>query len=185
MLHDIVVALWFFLPAGLANMAPIFAAHTPLLSRLDAPMDGGKKLRGVRMLGENKTWRGLIAGTITGALVAFIQATAFGVWPEFADYIGLPTMTTGTTLLVGALLGFGALMGDAVESFFKRQLRIAPGKSWVPFDQTDFIIGATLCTLPLMQLSLGVYIWALILLCLLHFFSSFVGWKIGMKKSPI
>jgi len=36
---------------------------------------------------------------------------------------------------------FGALLGDIVESFFKRRKGIERGKDWIPFDQLDFIIG--------------------------------------------
>lgn len=185
MIHDIVVALWFFLPAGLGNMAPIFAAHLPVLRHYNAPMDGGKYLRGVRLLGSNKTWRGLIAGVVVGAVVAVTQTVLLGYMPDVQEYLALPNLSLAMGLLIGALLGFGALAGDALKSFFKRQLRIAPGKSWVPFDQTDFIIGAAICTAPFVRLDTAVYLWALALLCLLHFLVSFLGWKVGMKKSPV
>jgi CDP-diglyceride synthetase len=36
------------------------------------------------------------------------------------------------------------MTGDAVKSFFKRRLGITPGKSWFPFDQLDFVLGAIL-----------------------------------------
>jgi CDP-2,3-bis-(O-geranylgeranyl)-sn-glycerol synthase len=40
------------------------------------------------------------------------------------------------------LLGFGALAGDSIKSFFKRRVGVKPGKRWFPFDQIDFVIGA-------------------------------------------
>ena len=36
---------------------------------------------------------------------------------------------------------FGALIGDIIESFFKRRVGIERGKNWIPFDQLDFILG--------------------------------------------
>ena len=39
MIKDILFVLWFFLPAGLANMAPIFAARLPYLRKLSFPLD--------------------------------------------------------------------------------------------------------------------------------------------------
>jgi CDP-2,3-bis-(O-geranylgeranyl)-sn-glycerol synthase len=39
-------------------------------------------------------------------------------------------------------MAFGALAGDAVKSFFKRQIGIAPGHRWLGPDQLDFIVGA-------------------------------------------
>jgi CDP-2,3-bis-(O-geranylgeranyl)-sn-glycerol synthase len=53
------------------------------------------------------------------------------------------------TVLFGFLLGFGALFGDLIESFFKRRLNIKPGKPFIPFDQLDLAIGAILLTWPL------------------------------------
>ena len=42
------------------------------------------------------------------------------------------------------MLGGGALIGDAVESFFKRQIGVSHGNPWIPFDQIDYTIGAIL-----------------------------------------
>ena len=39
-------------------------------------------------------------------------------------------------------MGLGAGVGDAVKSFFKRRVGIAPGSSWLFFDQLDFFVGA-------------------------------------------
>ena len=38
-------------------------------------------------------------------------------------------------------LCFGALMGDIIESFFKRRIGKKRGEDWIPFDQLDFILG--------------------------------------------
>jgi hypothetical protein len=43
---------------------------------------------------------------------------------------------------VGFLQGLGTGVGDAVQSFCKRRIGIAPGHSWIGFDQLDFIVGA-------------------------------------------
>jgi CDP-2,3-bis-(O-geranylgeranyl)-sn-glycerol synthase len=36
----------------------------------------------------------------------------------------------------------GALLGDVIESFFKRRIGKDRGQDWIPFDQLDFLIGA-------------------------------------------
>jgi len=41
-----------------------------------------------------------------------------------------------------ASICFGALIGDIVESFFKRRIGKVRGQDWIPFDQLDFILGA-------------------------------------------
>ena len=57
-------ALLLFLPAGIANAVPVLVKKVPGLSKLKAPIDGGISFRGKRLLGANKTWRGLISGTL-------------------------------------------------------------------------------------------------------------------------
>ena len=147
MIQDILLAIWFLLPAAAANAIPVFAAAVPALKKYDAPIDGGKTWRGHMILGPHKTWRGIIAGIIIATLVLWIQQTLvahFG-WARFAaggiNYAALPV------LLLGPLFAIGALGGDAVESFFKRQQNIKSGGTWVPFDQIDYIIGSVIVTL--------------------------------------
>jgi hypothetical protein len=57
-MKDILFALWFFLPAGLANAAPVFANKIPGSEWLAVPIDGGKHFRGKRITGNHKTIRG-------------------------------------------------------------------------------------------------------------------------------
>ena len=53
MKENILFALWFFLPAGIANVAPIFAAKWRLLESLNKPLDFGQTFRGKRIFGYN------------------------------------------------------------------------------------------------------------------------------------
>jgi hypothetical protein len=71
MIRDILFVIWFFLPAGLANVAPIFAAKLPYLKTLTFPLDGYITFRGKRLLGEHKTLRGVISGILVGIFDRF------------------------------------------------------------------------------------------------------------------
>jgi CDP-2,3-bis-(O-geranylgeranyl)-sn-glycerol synthase len=185
MLKEIFLALWFFLPAGIANMMPIFTATLPSLKRFDAPIDFGRTYRGKRIFGAHKTWRGLASGIVFGTITLGLQQLAVShagwlqSWTDQVDYTQLPT------LIVGPLFAIGALGGDAIESFFKRQRGIAPGKGWFPFDQTDYIIGGAIATMPFVHLSILQYAWMLVLWLLIHVISTVVGYLIGVKDSPI
>ena len=44
------------------------------------------------------------------------------------------------------------MAGDSIKSFFKRRAGIAPGESWMPADQLDFVVGALVLMLPLIRL---------------------------------
>lgn len=185
MLDDIYTALWFFIPAGLANIAPVLAVKIPLVNKLDTPIDGGVTIRGKRLLGANKTWRGIIAGILLATFTVAVQqiivanSTPLAAILSPIDYAALPTF------LLGSLFALGALGGDAIESFFKRQLDMPPGKAWVPFDQIDYIIGAILLTAPLVRLSWQQYAWAIILWVGIHFAVAYVGYLLKLKKTPV
>ena len=131
--------LYTLAPAYAADVAPVLAKG--FLESLAKPLDAGRTFRGRRIFGSHKTWRGLVVGVGAGVAVYEVQRLlyAMGWLREFAllDYGRHP-------LLPGVLLGFGAIAGDAVKSFFKRQIDIAPGSSWLVFDQLDFFFGASL-----------------------------------------
>jgi len=161
LLQLILETTWLFLPAVIANIAPVFAARYNWLPAFNLPIDNGVSFRGVRLLGDNKTWRGLVVGIIIGSTVGILQ--------------GSP--------VVGLLLSAGALIGDATKSFFKRQLKIAPGKSWVPFDQIDYILGALLIAGWFMPLTSSRVITAVIMFSLGSYLVSLIGVKLKIKKS--
>jgi len=185
MLQDILFAIWFLLPAAASNAAPVFVAAIPFLKKYNAPIDGGKKLWGHPVFGPHKTWRGIIAGIVVATLLLAGQQFLFAnfEWVKFisggVDYASLPT------LLLGPLFAIGALGGDAIESFFKRQQGIKSGGKWIPFDQIDYIIGSVLISLFFVVLTPVQYFLMFIIWFLIHILSTFVGYKMGLKKDPI
>lgn len=184
MLQDILFAFWFLLPAAVANAAPIFAAKIPFLRRFDAPLDAHKRLYGHRLLGSHKTWRGIIAGIIVATLVLWGQRLLYMHF-EWARYVAHDVDYTHLSLLLGPLFAIGALGGDALESFFKRQRNVRSGGSWVPFDQLDYIIGAVAVSLIFVKLRPLEYLWIFIVWFVAHLAGSYIGYKIGLKKAPI
>jgi len=185
MLKELFFTIWFFLPAGIANMMPIFVAHIAALQRFDAPIDFSKSFRGKRVFGAHKTWRGLVAGIIFGTIVLWLQQLAvqhsmwLHDWTSRVNYAHLPI------LLLGPLFAIGALGGDAIESFFKRQRGIAPGHGWFPFDQTDYIIGAAIASMPFAELSIFQYVILIVLWLIIHVVASAIGYFLGLKDQLI
>lgn len=129
-------ALYFMLPAYVSNAVP------PLIKRwkfLDKPMDFGIKIRGKRMFGPHKTWRGFFAGTVAGTAVFMMQQT----WTPTGSQIALFDYSQAS-IWIGVALAAGALIGDAAKSLIKRQIGIAPGHPWPIFDQLDYVAGSLL-----------------------------------------
>ena len=132
----IIQAFWLIIPAYIANASALLIGG-------GKPIDFGKKYKdGKRILGDGKTWRGLIAGTFIGMTAGFglsvaaIYADLYGFPINISDFTGFPIMIP----LIFSVC-FGALMGDIIESFFKRRIGRKRGEDWIPFDQLDFILG--------------------------------------------
>lgn len=184
MAFDILYSLWLFLPAGVANAAPIVAARLPLIKHWNYPFDCNQTFRGKPLFGKNKTWRGVIFGTFMALVVFLIQQK---IAPNLGDFSAYLTAAgyMDFSVVLAILLGFGALLGDAIASFFKRQRGIEPGARWVPFDQLDYIFGSTICAAPVVILSLYLYFWIFVLWFLAHLLFSYIGYRFGLKKTPI
>ncbi len=180
MLKLISETIWLFLPAIVANITPVYFAHYNWLPSLNKPLDGHQTWRGYRLLGNNKTVRGLISGIIAGLLIGLMQflTSHLTVSISLINYSSL-----AVALTTGGLLAFSALAGDAIASFFKRQLNIAPGKPWIPFDQIDFVIGAFLVSILFTPLTLSHLFIALILIGSGSYLTSYIGVTLNIKKS--
>jgi CDP-2,3-bis-(O-geranylgeranyl)-sn-glycerol synthase len=184
MIKDILFVIWFFLPAGLANMAPIFAAKLPALRRLNFPLDCYFTFRGKRIFGSHKTVRGFISGVIVGILTVYLQVFLYTTVPLLKTFISV-NYNTINPMLLGLLASSGALAGDAVRSFFKRQMDIAPGKSWFPFDQIDYVIGGIVLTACYIRLTILQYLLLFVIWFFIHPLATLVGYWLKLKNSPI
>lgn len=184
MWDNILAALWFFAPVGLANMTPILVAKLPLLHEWNTPIDCGKTFRGKRIFGDNKTWRGFVFGFLVALAFLFWQQWAYlnGVWAESLSWIDYSAVNV---FLLALAFSVGALGGDALESFFKRQLDKKPGESWPPFDQLDYIVGGLLLSLPFVSLSGTQVLIIVIVWLIIHPVSTIIGWALGLKDKPI
>lgn len=166
--------LWFLLPAAAANMAPVLVAKVPLLRY---PIDHYRTFRGQRVFGDHKTYRGFFFGVLAAIAVVCLQQQYVPIDVSFINYQSV------SALWLGLALGGGALLGDAVASFFKRQVGVAPGKPWPPFDQLDWVIGALVCVTPILIVPLPYVIAALLLFLILHPAANYLGYLLKIKKN--
>jgi hypothetical protein len=185
------VALFLLATFVLAGCAQVSWLASPWSRRFAAPLDGGATLRGRRLFGANKTWRGLVvmvpatAGSF--ALVAHLaghgRPESIGLWP-------LPIWEYA---LLGGWVGLGFMLGELPNSFIKRQLDIAPGASahgvtraaWqFVGDRADSGIGM-LCALSL-AVPTPWQTWALVLLAgsAIHWSFSLVLFVLCVKPRP-
>ena len=144
-------------PQALYLIAPLLVAgavHGPVIKRdllpaLARPLDFGRSFRGERILGSNKTWRGVLVTATVSVAVVSVQARLDGVDP----FRGLGVLDYGGArwLAIGLALGLAYNLAELPNSFAKRRLGIPPGgvsrrRAAVQYavDQADSALGATL-----------------------------------------
>ncbi len=176
----ILKALWFFLPGGLANMAPVIFKK---INFLDYPIDFGKQINGKPILGSHKTFRGYFFGILLALIGAWVQKLLFVQFDFIKDITILPYDEL-SPWLIGFLMGFGALFGDSVKSFLKRQVEIKAGDKFIPWDQIDFIIGFLLFTSILYIPPASIVLSIILAVPLLHILVNYLGYYIKLQDSP-
>lgn len=181
---DIFFALWFFAPAGLANVCAFASGKIRFLRPFHYPVDFGLRFRNKRIFGSHKTIRGFVIGIIAAIIGVYLQVFFYNLFP-WQQKIFPISYNVINPIALGFLLGFGALAGDAVKSFFKRQRGIQPGRSWFPYDQVDYILGGIFFTWFYLPLAWQIYIFIFIAWSLIHPLTTFIGYLMKLRRKPI
>ncbi|OKY77171.1 MAG: CDP-diglyceride synthetase CdsA [Candidatus Methanohalarchaeum thermophilum] len=175
MIGFFISALWLIIPAYLPN-------STAVIFKGKKPIDFGKRfIDGRRILGNGKTFRGLIGGTLCGTTIGVFQILISGKL-NLPDFNGDP--------LIVFTLALGAMLGDMAFSFIKRRLGLDRGAPFPLFDQLDFVFGALFLTYLVhgnwfkINFTLWKIIFILLVTPLIHLAVNYLGYKIGEKKEP-
>ncbi len=162
-------ALYFFLPAYFANMAPVLFKKIPWAG---VPVQE-------RIFGKNKTWRGLVAAPVTAAVIfalqKYLHAKGFQLF-SLIDYDDF-------SLALGFLMGSGAILGDLLKSYYKRREKIPPGEKWFPWDQLDFVFGGLLFTFFFFVPPIEVVLVLVLASPLLHIVTNHLGYWMRIRES--
>ncbi|MBN1160105.1 MAG: CDP-2,3-bis-(O-geranylgeranyl)-sn-glycerol synthase [Candidatus Diapherotrites archaeon] len=165
LIESILRVCFFAIPLYIANSAAMgIGGKTPL--------DKGKKINGKRILGDGKTTRGTFFAILTGILaVVFVSK----IVPSdiFTNYV-----------LIGSLATIGAISGDMIGSFMKRQIGIQRGGRALGLDQLDFILGAYLFVLPVYIPTLLEAALLIVPTIVFHSLANLIAYKIKMKNVP-
>lgn len=181
MLLLFIQAFWLGLPAGISNMIPPIATKFfPKL--LNIPVDGQKKYKGKRILGDHKTVRGLVVGILFGEITFLLQQSVTHI--PFIQQISILPYNQ-LPFFFGFLFGIGSLGADALKSFFKRQLGISSGSSWIPFDQADWLIGTLLVLILFVKIPMSIILVGLSFGIVLQVLVKLLGFYLGIDKHAI
>lgn len=146
-----------------ANSAPVLLAR--LMGSTGArPIDGGRLFAdGRRILGNSKTWRGLVGAILTSALLGSLL---------------------GYTLGVGMVVGATAMLGDMLSSFTKRRIGLESSAQAPLLDQVPESLFPALALREVFALSwldIGVITLTFILLEVIF---SKLFYYLGVRKRP-
>lgn len=171
-MNQILSLLYFLLPVYFADMAPVFFKNH--LMSLAQPIDFGIKIFGKELLGENKTFRGLIVGVIVGSFIFYTQKIiAINSIIIYANY----------SVLLGFFLAFGTIFGDIFASFIKRRLSIGPGQRFILIDQIDGVLGAIFVSSFILTYKTNDIFLMVLLTFFIKLFANFGGYLLHIRKN--
>ncbi|MEM1610670.1 MAG: CDP-2,3-bis-(O-geranylgeranyl)-sn-glycerol synthase [Sulfolobales archaeon] len=162
--------IFIYFPAMAANGAPVFVKR-------GTPIDLGKIfIDGRRILGDGKTYEGLLVGIIFGTGVGAIYAVA---------------LNNQVYIIYSLISSIGALLGDIVGAFIKRRLGIPRGAPAPILDQLSFYLFANLL-IKITRLDgktgyiigLWEFIAGAIIVLILHIGTNWGAYKLGIKSVP-
>ena len=206
------MVLWLYLPGFLANtFAMMWGKWLPKTGYGPWPIDGGRRMKdGNRILGDGKTWNGLIGGSLTSGLLCVVIVSLMGDVPTSTDiessvFAHPLTGYEGTwfdvgsvgmsAFILGSFLGFACLIGDSTGSFIKRRRGLkregdvsskAPLLDTLPFAIMVFLWGQLFLQNSLLSetdLILPMVV-IVVITPILHRSFNLIGYYIGWKDVP-
>ena len=180
------IVLWIMMPAYLSNTFAVITGGK-------FPIDQGKiHSDGNRILGDGKTWSGLIGGTFGGLVIGYLQINHGNIVIDTIANSKNYNFWGENSLAIIFLLAFGALLGDMTASFFKRRKKLNRGDKSPLLDMFDFIGMALFLTLVFDPLWLKSWILdgyaplftLLVATPILHRGVNIIGYKLGIKNEP-
>ena len=158
----VIYPILFIFPAYAANGIPVLLGGGP------TPLDFKRKFNGARIFGDNKTVRGTAVAILAGLIAGYLES-----WALPGLFISFAAMT------------FGAVAGDLLGSFLKRQLKFKPGAPFPVMDQYGFFIFAILFAYPFGNLpSLYGMVFLIVITGLIHVGTNIGAYKLGLKNVP-
>ncbi|AHC51238.1 hypothetical protein SUSAZ_04095 [Sulfolobus acidocaldarius SUSAZ] len=159
----LLLGLIYYIPALVANgSAPFIKSGTPI--------DFKRKLNdGRRVLGDGKTFEGLLLSLTFGTTVGAIISRFLGIeW-----------------IIIGFVESLGAMLGDMLGAFIKRRIGLERGARAPILDQLDFILGATVVLISF-KVNLNIYqvAFVCVLVIALHMFTNYMAYRLKIKSVP-
>lgn len=177
----IFIYLYFYLPGALANIGANIGRFIPGFRDWNHPVDFHLSLRGQRLVGNHKKIGSFVFGVLFGSLIGVIKTLYLDKY--FSSYL-LIHQSALANIIMYTLISFGALFGDLVKSFAKRQLGRAEHTPWIPFDEIDHSTISLLLAKLFFPLAWIDMLGIIVLAFFAHLLSNVIGYFLKIKDVP-
>ena len=183
-------AIFLLLAIGLAGVAHVWWLRSAWSSPFALALDGGLRLRGRRLFGDNKMLRGLM-------MMPLASSATFALFTFNRDYLpswlsaGIWNLPTAQMAVIGFVCGLAFMLAELPNSIFKRQLDVPPGEApdapalrWLCLilDRIDSTLGVLIALSLMLPLHLLTWFWTLLLGTGLHWLFSIWLYRLKLKK---
>jgi hypothetical protein len=181
-------ALYLFSPLLVASALSAVVLRFDLWFRLKRPIDAGLTFHGQRLFGDSKTWRGVVVAIVGCVATVCTQKYVLRGRPES---LALLDYRETNPLTFGAAMGAAAMVGELPNSFAKRRLGIAPGKTtrgplaalFYIWDQVDLLTTAWPALLFWVHPTPRIVVMSFVVGFGLHPLLSAIAYVIGARRS--
>jgi CDP-diglyceride synthetase len=180
-------AFWLLAPILISAAVHGVVLRFDLFRALKRPMDFGLSLWGVRLFGDNKTWRAFVVAVIVCAMAVVVQRIVAPALPPrlICDHGAVPAP------VLGALIGAAAILGELPNSFIKRRAGVAPGSTargaiaivFYLLDQVDLVIITWPLIWAFVDADWRMVVASFVLAATLHPLVSLAGYVSGARKT--
>jgi len=177
----VITCVYFYLPVALANIGANLGKFIPGFRNIKQPIDLGKKINGVRIVGDHKNIGSFAFGVLFGSFWGIVKTIYAD--PHMGKYLLLHESYYKLILLY-FFMSFAALSGDLIKSVFKRLLNRPPHTPWIPFDEIDHSLASMLIAKILFPIPWSVFIFIVCIFLVLHLITNVVGYLLKIKEVP-
>lgn len=177
----LISCVYFYLPSAIANIGAVISRFIPFFNTIKKPVDFGKSINGIRVVGDHKTVGGFLFGVLFGTLAGIIKYLVFDKYMQ--DYQLLKLDFVENTALY-LLMSFSALTGDILKSVAKRLFNIEPHKAWIPFDEIDHSTLSMTMAMIFYGISVQAVFTVIFVFFFLHIISNLIGYALKIKSVP-
>lgn len=176
-------AVSLIMPILISGVYFVYVIRNNKLKFLNIPIDGGLKLNSKRLIGDNKTYRGVVIYIIGSIMVSVIL--------HFGESKGINLINPvykNNPIILGLLVGVCYSTGEIINSIIKRRFNIKPGSVHGNYrfiqriiDRSDGIIFSALVLSLIYKIDILQIILAVLIAYILHYLIEIIMQKLSIK----